>query len=231
MADPADKTTPVAVDLDPVTSLCTSQSLANVMTGMFTRACQEHFSDPNNMAFNAYTEEGKEMLEDYIWTPDNTTTKIQIQPVWMYNSQDIQRRPAIYVKRGKWHTSRLAINDGMTVGAVRNAQGGVERVEGEYHVRQVDGSHIVHCVGRSGAEAELLGQEVLEYFMSFAPVLRQEMKLHYLEVSDVDEVKMLDEDVERFVTPVILSYTFMRSWRLEQQAPWLKALAIDLAAK
>jgi hypothetical protein len=231
MANPNEQTTPVAVDLDPVTSLCTSQHLANVMTGMFTRACQAHFSNIDNLAFGDNTETGKQMLEDYIWTPDTATTKIQIQPVWMYNPQDIQRRPAIYVKRAKWKWTKIAINDGMTVGAVRGSDGKVIQVRGDYHVKQCDGAHVVFCVGRSGAEAELLGQEVCEYFMSFAPVLRGEMKLHYLEVSETDDIKMLDEDVERFAVPVILSYTFMRSWRLQQEAPWLKTLAIDMAVR
>lgn len=231
MANPNDPTTPVAVDLDPVTSLCTSQHLANVMTGMITRACQYHFSNPDDFAFGEDTESGKQMLEDYVWTPDNTTTKIQIQPVWLYNPQDVQRRPAIYVKRARWRTTKLAIDDGMTVGAKKDREGNVVAVRGEFHTRQVDGSHAIFCVGRSGAEAELLGQEVFEYFMSFAPVLRREMKLNFLEVSGVDDVKMLDEDAERFMTPVVLTYTFMRAWRLTQQAPWLKTLAIDMAAR
>jgi hypothetical protein len=210
------------VDMNTVTSLCTTQVATEIMTGIFTRLLQQHFSDPANLSYNQNTEPGQKMLEDYIWTSDNTTTKIQIQPVWKYNPQDVQRRPALYVKRNKWETKRIAMNDGMTIGP-SNGQ-----VKGEFHVRQIDGSHTVFCVGRTGAEAELLGQEVTDLLMCFAPLLREDLKLHRLEVPEVDSVALVDEDVERYVVPVTATYTAMKTWRIDKVAPWLKTIGIQI---
>ena len=213
--------------LDPVSSLCTSRHPSNVLTGVFVRLLREHFSSPRNLEFNG-TSEDKEQLQDYIWNPDVAKRHIQIDAVWRYNAQDIQNRPGLYVKRNRLQYQQIALMHGYTSGAVKTADGKIERVPGQYQSVAVIGSHTVFCIGGSGAEAELLGMEVGNHFVGFSTVLRQELKLQKLLVTEVGEVSMLDEFVEHFVVPVVIGYIAMYSWRLDVEAPWLKTIAVNL---
>lgn len=177
--------------------------------------------------------EGAELhqLQGYIWDKDNTKTKIQIQPIWAYNLQDIQNRPALYVKRNSMKTQRLGINDGLGVKVTRDADGKVLHVGGEKHAIAVLGSHTIFCVGNTGAEAELLGAEVFNHLVGFAPILRAELHFHRLLVMEMGEIALLEEFDDHFVIPVVVAYAFTRSWQIIQVAPWLKTLSIDVRVK
>lgn len=223
------------VGLDPISSLCTTRQPAQLLTGIMLRLLQEHFANADNLEYNGANEfesaEGmtpKLQLQGYIWNEDKTKTNIQIQPVWEYNSQDIQRRPGIYVKRNGLQPQRIAINDGQTVNSLRDKDGKIVQVRGNYHSMMILGSHTVFCVGNTGAEAEMLGAEVFEHMLMFAPIIRQDMKFHRFTVTEVAELSLLDEFDEHFVAPVVVSYAYAWAWRLQKVAPWLKTLAIDV---
>lgn len=227
-----------AAGLQQVSSICTTQHPALVLTGIFVRLLREHFSSPSNLQYNGENEFTDEThttpmreLQNYVWDEDNTKTTIQIQSVWEYNTQDIQRRPGLYIKRNPLNPQRIAINDGMTTGARYDSSGKLLDVRGEYHSIMIVGSHTVFCVGKTGAEAELLGQEVFELIMMFAPVLRTEFKFTRVAVQQCGELSMLAEYDEHFVVPIVCSYAFTRAWRLEMVAPWLKSISMDASAK
>lgn len=215
--------------LDPVSSLCTTRHPGNVLTGAYVRLLREHFARVENLEYNMVNEFRSE-LEQFIWNPELDKTGIQIDAVWKYNAQDLQRRPGLYVKRNNFQYQQVAINQGMTVNATRGKNGTVENVPGDYKTVAVIGSHTIFCVGGSGAEAELLGAEVGNHFQGFGPILRSDLKLHKFMVTQVEEVSLLDEAVEHFVVPVVLGYAAFYAWRLNTVAPWLKTLAIDVKA-
>lgn len=221
------------IGLDPISSLCTTGHPANILTGILVRLLQEHFQNPENLEYNGENEfqsaQGQiplKQLQSYIWNPDNTQTMIQIQPVWAYNAQDIQRRPALYVKRNTLQTQKIAIADGWTFGAQRDKEGKLIKVRGDYKAIQVLGSHTVFCVGTTGAEAELLGMEVMNQFIMFAPLIQQDMKFQRFMVMECGEVALLDEFDQHFVVPVVVTYAFIMAWRIQKIAPWLKTLSI-----
>ena len=228
---------PTTVGLTPASSICTTRHTANVLTGIFVRLMQEHFSDPGNLEYNGMNEFADSaetrpaaQLQDYIWTPNNETTKIQIQPVWAYNPQDIQRRPAIYVKRNAQRPQRLAINDGMTIAAHRTgpAPENIE-VRGEYHSVMVLGSHTLFCVGQTGAEAEVLGQEVFDQVAMFAPLLRTDFKFHRVAVQEQGEVSIIEGEAEHhFLVPIVVAYAYALAWRIKAVAPWLKSIGVEV---
>ncbi len=224
------------IGLAPVSSLCTTGHVANILTGVFVRLLREHFATALNLEYNGVNEAVQE-LEGYLWVGDGQgnadaeKTRIQIDAVWKYNAQDIQRRPALYVKRNSFQTQRLAIRDGMTSNAKRDSEGKVQAVRGEYKTVAVLGSHTIFCVGGSGAEAELLGMEVFNHLVGFSQVLREDLKLHRFMVNEVGELAVLDEYVERFVVPVVCAYAALPAWRTDVVAPWLKTLEIDLLPK
>ncbi len=188
---------------------------------------REHFSDVDNIEF-AKGNEPTQQLEDLIWNETNQTNSIQIKPVWEYTAQDLTKRPGIYTKRNKTTFERIALDNGMTTGMPRNAAGLVEESPGEYHNLTVVGSHTLFCVGRTGAETELLGQEVSNHLAQFGPALRRALKLHRLQLTEVGEVSLLDEFVEHFVVPVVIGYALPYSWRLIQVQPFLKKIGLSL---
>ncbi len=231
---PSDISTPSAlssrtteVGLDPVSALSVVQHLPNLMTGVFTRLMQEHFAGAAQLGYTIDFD-GKLGLENYIWN-DNETTKIQIQPLYKLNLQDVQRRPALYIKRNKWSTKKLAVNDGQSVSVERSAATGkITRINGDKHSRMVIGSHTIFAVAKSGAEAELIAAEVFDYLISFAPILRSELCLHNFEVLDLEEIKPVKEWTDIFTIPIVVGYAKCWTWRLEAVSPFLQKFAIDL---
>ena len=226
------------IGLDQVSSICTTRHPANIMTGVILRLLQEHFANADNLEYNGLNEFAdqaglivKRQLQEYIWDADTTRTQIQIQPVWLWNTEDIQRRPALYVKRNRLTPQRIAIDDGgMHVKSVKDESGRVVRVEGRYYTQMVMGSHTVFVVAQSGAEAELLGQEVFNHLMMFGPAIRSDMKLHRFQVVENGEVSLLEEFNDNFVVPIVASYAFFWAWRIQEVAPWLKSLAVDVVS-
>jgi hypothetical protein len=224
------------IGFDQVTSVCTTRHSSNILTGIFIRSLRDHFSNPNNLEFNGANLLGLGAIElqNYVYAelpdgqPDLSKTMIQIKAVWEYNSQDIQRRPALYVQRNAQQTRKLAIGDGFTAAPNTSPDGTVRNIPGRYQTRAILGSHTVFCVGGSGAEAELLGQEVFNHFHMFAQTFRREFRLHQFVATEIQPVSLLDEFDKHFVVPVVLGYVTMPSWRVDVEAPWLKTVAISV---
>lgn len=214
--------------LDRVSALSCTQHIPNLLTGVILRLAQEHFANAANLAYTIDFD-GVKGLENYIWTKDPKTTGIQIEPVTKWDPTDVQRRPAIYIKRNKWETHKLAINDGLSTAVIPSISGkGAGNIRGEKHARGVIGSHTLFTVAKEGAEAELIAAEVFDYFMSFAPILRQEFNLLKFEVLELEDIKPVKEHQEMWVVPVVVAYASAWTWRLEAQSPFLQKLSLEL---
>jgi hypothetical protein len=217
------------VDLDEFSSLCSTGHTPQILTGAFLRILQNHFSTPSNIE--------KVSLRDNIarLDPEDTTegvaTKgIKIQPVWKWNPKDIELRPAIYIKRNALQTQKLGINDGLTVGLGTDQDGDLQTYKGDYHTVGVLGSHTLFCIGRTGAETEVLAYEVFREMHQFAPVVRRDLKLAKLAVTQMTDVSKLEEYDQNFTAGVVVGWAYFEAWRLKYEAPWLKTLVIDLRA-
>lgn len=218
---------PTLVDLQEYSSLCSTGHTPLIITGAILRFLQEHFSRPEKIENKA--------LRDNIWVenPDDTTEGIPpkgilIEPIYNWNPVDFQRRVAVYISRNQVTTQRLGINDGLTVGLGKNSDGELKTDEGEYHVVGVQGSHTLSCIGRAGAEAEVLGNEVWREILHFSPVLRRDLKLKRLVVSEASPVSQLPEYDQNLVVTVAVGWYYFEKWRLRPMAPWLKSLAIGV---
>ena len=66
------------------------------------------------------------------------------------------------------------------------------------------------------------------HFSMFSPVMRKDLKLNRMEVTEVGEVYVFMEQTEAYVVPVVVGYIAMQTWRITVEAPWLKTLEIDL---
>lgn len=212
---------PTLVDLEEWSSLCSTGHTPNIITGAILRFLQEHFSRTENIE--------NDVLKQKIFhpQPEDTTeglvpTGILIDPIYKWNPQNFSKRLAIYVKRNGMRIERYGINDGVTAGLGRDKDGELKNYDGDHHVVGGLGSHSIFCIGRSGAEAEVLGSEVFREVQHFAPVLRRDLKIKKLAVTEVTEIQQLEEYDQHFVVAVILAWGYFETWRLVPEAPWLK---------
>jgi hypothetical protein len=201
--------------------------MPNVLTGAFGNILRDHFADVNRIEADS--------LKDNVWVRQLTDTTegaigtgILIEPIFRWDPQSLGKRPAIYVKRNGQQIERYGINDGMQVGLGRDADGNLKINEGERHTVGVLGSHTLFCIGRTGAETEILAGEVFREIQHFAPVLRQDLKLHKLAVTEVTEIQQLEEYDQHFIAAVVVGWAYMEVWRLVPQAPWLKGFAVGV---
>lgn len=220
---------PTLVDLQEFSSLCSTGHTPNILTGAILRILQNHFSTPN------YIED--EALKDNIvkLQPEDTSeglleTGILIAPVYKWDPAILGKRIAIYIKRNPLRTQKLGINHGMTSGLGKEEDGSLTTLRGEYHTIGVLGSHTIFCIGRTGAETEVLGYEVFRELVQFGPAIRKDLKLHRLETTEMSDVNRIEEYDQHFVAAVVLGWAYLETWRIVPDAPWLKTLAIDLRA-
>jgi hypothetical protein len=200
---------------------------------------RDHFSSVENLEFNSYNVWGEEyQLENYIYVgdgqggTDRERTGILIDPVWLFNAEDMQRRPGLIIKRGAFQTRKTGgIGDGTTSAPVTDGNGRVVRVPGRYQTRAILGSHVVFAIAGAGAEAELLGSEVFNFFSQFAQVIRQTFKMAIFTPSQVGEVSVVEEYDHNFVVPIVLSYAVHSAWRIDVKAPWFKTAQIEVSPR
>lgn len=218
---------PTLVDFDEFSSLCSTGHVPNVLTGAFGRILRDHFADPDRIE--------AESLKDNIWHPEplDTTagtaaTGILIEPIFKWDPRRLGHRPAIYVKRNEQTTQQLGINDGLQVGLGRDDDGNLKINEGEHHWVAITGSHTFFCIGRTGAETEILQGEVFRELQHFVPVIRRDLKLKKLAVTSVSEPQLLQEYDQHFVVAVVAAWGYFEKWRLVPQAPWLKGFTLGV---
>lgn len=214
---------PTLVDFDEFSSLCSTGHAPNVLTGAFGRILRAHFSDSNMIEAVS--------LKDNVWhaQPQDTTegsveTGILIEPIFKWDPQQLGVRPAVYVKRNGQKIQRYGINDGLQVGLGKDDAGNLKINEGEEHFVGVLGSHTLFCIGRTGAETEILSGEVFREIQHFVPVIRRDLKLKKLAVTEVTEPQQLEEHDQHLVVAVVLGWGYFEKWRLVPDAPILKGL-------
>lgn len=219
---------PTPIGFDRAGSLCSSGHRASIMDGVFVRILQEHFSRRGRLILNGRDGDGPQ-LDGVLWTPDAETTKIQISGMHDYNRQDVQRRPALYVERQDWESERYAIGNRVVGGCVvKTDDGRFKQLLGEKYTVKSTGSHLFWCIGAgdNGQQAQLLGDEVYDFFMSFMPLLFVELQLHSMFPPKMGKLQVIPEHRETRGVPVSLGYEFYPTWRLTMIAPFLRSIGI-----
>jgi hypothetical protein len=218
---------PTLVDLDEFSSLCSTGHTPQILTGAILRILQNHFSSAS------YIEDPA--LKDNLikLQPDDTTeglypTGILIEPIYKWNPAQLNQRIAIYIKRNPIRTQRYGIDDGLTTGLGKDNQGQLETLRGDYHTLAVLGSHTLFCIGRTGAETEVLAYEVFRELVQFGPAIRRDLKLHRFGVTEMTDVSRIEEYDQHFVAGIVVGWAYFETWRIIPDAPWLKTLVIDL---
>jgi hypothetical protein len=181
----------------------------HILTGVFLQVCRAIFSDPESIS-----EEG---LKRYIWHPDSKISRIQIESMYRWKTEDVQARPAVIVKRGAWRIEKQGIGDNTLGGTPLT---GYDEAE---HLTGIAGTHSIFCLGTTGLEAELVGTEVYQAFLGFSKLIREQFCLGQFNVSEIGTVSRFEESHVHFVVPVTLAYRFFVRWELLRQTPeWMR---------
>lgn len=212
MVLPAEITVSTQTFDEEVSSLCSSGVPPIILTGVFIQLLRQKFVDPDEIEHPT--------LKGNTWTPEAETSKILIQPAYQWNPQEIQKRPALLIRRQEINTRILGLNN--------QFQGGFNDPDGATRHETIHGSgHLIFCVGRTGGEAEILGTEVWKHFLHFGPILREDLKLARLQVMQLSEVGKVEESAEHWSTVVSVATFYYETWQLILEAPILKNLALN----
>ena len=198
---------PYSIPEEP-SSICTTGLLPYILTGVLLQIMKHHFSEPSNIV--------QDPLKGYVWTPEETVSRILIEAIYNWSPENIQQRPAIVVKRGQLKTAK------MSIGNIFHGAPDEEGYDEEKMMVAFRGSHNLFCVGRNGTEAEELGAEVAYELLEFSQIIRKQFEFMSFELFEIGQVHRLQESHDHFAVPVTVSYTYSHGWTVLRQRPiWM----------
>jgi hypothetical protein len=211
----------------PPSSLCTTGLQAHILTGVFLQLLRTHFSSAENI------EEPR--LRGCLWvpksddpvTPDPERSMILIEPVYRWDTRQLQARPAVIVRRNDLQPRNrvgIAMNEEMQLAGFDSD--GLPEAGREYYL-PFQGSHSLFCVAKDGGAAELLSTEVSREFYQFARPIVQEFGFEFLELAHIGAVSRLEESFEHFAVPVTLRYGFYDHWKVTKLAPRFSGVSLN----
>ena len=169
------------------TALAVTRNVQLLLTGAFCRLIATHFSDADNIVIP--------VLKKNVYSDDQTKTKILIQPHYKWETAIELLRPAVIIKRETLTTQKIAIGDGF----------GENLDEGLPKTKFINCAHTVYCLSEQGGSSEILGEEVFQMLLEFAPAIREDFSLLSLEISSVGEVSKIKEFDEHFGVPITIT--------------------------
>lgn len=200
---------------DTLHELCTKGMRPLVMTGALVGWLRNHFSRAQNLEDRGLALSSTEM----VWSSQPETSTIAIESYTRFDPSLVESRPALIVKRNAWKHVRLGIDNRLL---------GYDTPDGsqDYH-NLWQGSHTVFVIAREGGECEKLATEVYRELNQFAPLMREVLKLHRLEMVDLGDMGRLEEASENFVVPITIAYAAQESWKLSPQSPPLRRVYLN----
>lgn len=174
---------------------------------------RKNLSSPESIEF--------EELKNYTWT-DGPDTNILIEMWTHFKPGTAMHRPAILIQRLEMSNMRLLF------GGERYQF--VSQTEPLYSTFW-ESKHAIHCIGTTGAEAELLTSEVYRLLHQGAPILRSQLCLLRFMVERVSEVKIVNEWKQNFVSTITTVSFFEDSWSIQELPIYLNQLVIKTKDK
>jgi hypothetical protein len=196
-----------------------NRSPYNVMGGV-ARALKEHFGSASNI--------NDPDLKGYIWTPDERATRLSIEPAHKVNLRNTQQRPALLLSRGEVGFELFGLGGGRST-AHFDTDGPMEGFQRGVNFNSAARFNVsVTAVGQTGAESELLGWESAMFLLTYAPVLKESMRLGTFIVKGLGKPQLLPENKDNWVSQVELTVASAISWRLSVDGPVLKKIVSSM---
>lgn len=190
----------------------------HILTGIFLQLVRSHFSRADSIE--------EPYLKTNLWVPmekdevkpDPTRSKILIEPVYRWNIEEMQKRPAIIIKRGS-----IKLNQHVGIGVSQSFGLSMDDLPeaGANHMAVMNGAHTFICIANHGGVVELLASEVARHIGQFIPVLQCEFGFMKMSLTQIGEVSTLEEDDTHYAVPVVVEYTYQETWKVVKQAPRL----------
>lgn len=212
---------------EPCSALVATGITPFVLTGILIRLLQYHFSDERNIITDSLRRyRWKQDCNESIVGPDGTALGgMHVGPSYELTLSQVQPRPALYVKRETLAVARIsAIKGDQALPSIKTKTGVYQGAEFQ---KQLSGRYSIICVGSSGAEADLLGEEVFLRMLYFAPIIREDIRIGLFTVEGLSEVKELTEISDgnkAFYTVVSLFWAHVTRWAAVPETPVLKRL-------
>jgi hypothetical protein len=199
-----------------------------VMTGVLIKLLQYHFSNPDNI--------GNPQLKGYLWTESGSClpgvdvsenpvegSRINIGTSYQQDTSSVQQRPALYVQREPFRTDKISFRN-MSLPSVLTSSG---IYQGAAHQVTISGQHSIICAGKTGAEADNLGQEVYFRMLNYMPIIREDFRLGTFFVPGTSDVKSLPAEPNQvFYTVVRCEWAYIYRWRVIPETPVVKRLGV-----
>jgi hypothetical protein len=202
--------------INVASALCSYGTRPHAMTGFLRQLLLDHFVDPNNIEDPRI----RRRLEDVgAWRPSENGENvsgiiIESHTKWQPNTS--MQRQSLVIKRDRWQWQRVGIGDF----ADEDSRDGFMYYRGFWQ-----GSHTVLAIAGNGAEAELLGTEVMRFLLRYGAIIVAEMGLHRFIPIGMDTLHKVKEVADHYAVPVTVAYAAEESWRTEPQAPRLKRIS------
>ncbi|NBV42965.1 hypothetical protein EBR96_09405 [bacterium] len=143
---------------------------------------------------------------------------LRIEPWDKWTPSTTNTYPIIIGRDGDCASMRLAIGDRHMSPGINNKNG--QRV----FSRGWAGSLTLFCLSRAPGESKLLAREVADYLEALCFDLRRDLNFHQLQVAKIGATNPLRENPQLLASPVILEYTFIKSWTVQTAAPMLSRI-------
>lgn len=191
------------------------------MTGILKAYLDAHFSDPLSIENLRLAGEADEPLRaDGPLTTGQPPQFVTVESITKWRPDLTNKRPAVIIRREDLRTEKMSIGD-------RVHGGGVEPDGSIRYSILLHGNHTLFCIGRSGASAELLGEEVANEMCGFHPDIRRKLGLMRFGLAGMGKLFKLEEPKKHYVVPVSVAYSVEHSWRRIPAAPTLKRITFE----
>lgn len=211
--------------IEPASSLCASGITPFILTGILVRLLQYHFSDPNNIVRESlhYLRWYRECADGIVDDSGTALQRLYIDVGYQLNLANAEQRPGIFVKREPVTTRRISIEQGDSV--TTHIKSRIGSFQGKIFQKILEGAFSLICIGTSGAEADLLGEEVFDRMLYFAPKIEEDIRIGMFTVKSLSEVQELTNGAKKaYYTVVRLEWASHRRWTLVAEAPILKRI-------
>ena len=174
-----------------------------ILNGLFMNLLADHFSDPRYI--------WQEQLKRYQWRPGpDSDIKIMTNAQW----QDVERTNeplTIVLKRGPQRYQPIGIG----------GKGAVE-VDGESLHHMVVGAHTFVATGGTGAEAELLGEELAALWTHESWRMTHEFFFHHFQPGELGSLGVVDDLGGALGVTFVVNYAYETVTRTRPVQPRLK---------
>lgn len=149
------------------------------------------------------------------YTDNPKESRVIIQQAHNFKTDVVDKRPALYVKRGDISFQRVAFGDRLH----EIPQDSITK----YH-KEERGTVTVQCLGNSGGEAELLADEVTDVLGLCETLIACDYNFLTFQLQSIGALSYLEEHLEIPYVPVTIFYIASKQWELELESRPIKKI-------